>query len=311
MNYVKKQRQAGGWGYLAKVKRRTPRRIRKRVPHMRKSEKLRKLKEFAIQRDGMPQIDQKFALKFDNSGLRVIKGRLDFSSAVKGKMPVGFGMARCHSFSQDFIAAILQNIIDLFIGNPNEGDTIYLMLKYLGNMIFGGEADSGEKSCYIETIQNIFSISYLQEAVDLANMLMCQLNNSLYNLRPGDMHWNSSISYSFDPVSWDCVIMGSDGRPWYISEKSIDPMPDSTGRSTGIYLTDDRDSSRLQRFIELRDVIEDDYTFGIDLYSVTLDNGVYGVVGSSSNCFSKNTLFKPDRYNQIYIKAGGTWQLIC
>lgn len=283
----------------------------KRIPHPRKKEKLSRLKEFTSQSREIRQIDQKFALKFDNSGLRVIKGRLDFSSAVKGKMPVGFGMARCHSFSQDFIAAILQNIIDLFIGNPNEGDTIYLMLEYLGNMIFGGEADSGEKSCYIETIKNIFSISNLQEAVDLANMLMCQSNNSLYNLRPGDMHWNSSISYSFDPVSWDCVIMGSDGNPWYISERSINPMPDSTGRSVGIYLTDDRDSSRLQRFIELRDVIEDDYSFGIDLYSVTLDNGVYGVVGSSSNCFSKNTSFKLDRYNQIYIKVSGVWQLIC
>ncbi len=262
-------------------------------------------------------IENKFKVDSSNQEIQLVRGRLAFHSSTQQKVAIRFGQARCHSFSQDFIAAILHQIVVSAIYCRNSRDANGARLLCLGSMVFGAQA-SGEKNNYetvmgqfLEQSASVFAGSamlrnQLLEAVKTANSLMHQLNNSLYNLRPGDKAWNSSISYDFDPTAW-AYVADIQGRKYYIDHTSLQWQKETLGRPAGIHLTDAGDAQRMLHYCELRGMLESDYVFGIDIYSCKVEGVSCLFAGSSSNRFKKPPGCVPGKCSQIYIEDNGNW----
>lgn len=284
--------------------------IKKRVPHLRKKEKLKLLKQFKTDRDD-PFQKKKFYLSMDAKRIVLQHVRIDFFSSTNQSMPVGFGQARCHSFSQDFIAVMLHNIVELAIFRSNEIEIIYTLLMYFGEVIYGSDQLDGE-GMYEETAREFcMSVSQndLHEAVYSANGLMDQLNNARHNLRVGNQSWNASISNDFDPSAW-AYVANVGGTKKYISQDGLDWQDDPYGRPEGIHLTDPNDVRRMISFRDFRTMISNDYAFGIDIYEDELDGISCCIVGSSSNAFAKPPGCRPCKCTYIYIENNGTWELL-
>lgn len=256
----------------------------------------------------MGTIKNKFKLNEKDGSLVLIPGRLEFWNTTIRKIGVDSGQARCHSFSQDFIAVMLHNIMSLAIAYPNDKGPVLLLLDYLGQMVYGTDK-TDEWRTYDERINDLMWMDiadHLERAVDLANDLMHKLNNARYNLRPGNQSWNASISNDFDPTAWNYV-GNVNGRKKFISHNSLIWQPETSGRPEGIHLTDPKDVQRMLAFQNLQSVLQNDYEFGIDVYEDQVQKVCCYIVGSSSNKFKKPGGCRPEKCSDIYIDNAGSW----
>lgn len=256
-------------------------------------------------------IHDKFWYNEERGELKLIPGRLDFWDSTNRALRVASNQARCHSFSQDFIAATLHNIISLAIEYPSEKMPVQMLLSRLGMMVYGNNLTE-ELLNYDSKIVELYRLdipNHIGETVDLANDLMRKLNNSLYNLRKGNRNWNSSISNDFDPAAW-AYVADVGGSRQFVSQDALEWQPDTLGRPAGIHLTDTEDVKRLVNYRELRSMLPNDYAFGIDVYEGQLDGTPCYVAGSSSNQFPKPAGCRPQNCQAIYIYNNGKWESV-
>lgn len=253
----------------------------------------------------------KFELDEEDMSFEMIPGRLGFWDSTNRALRVRSTQARCHSFSQDFIAAMLHNIISLAIAFPNDKMPVQLMLSHLGMMVYGNILTEGwdDYDNKINLLHALDIPNHLNETVYLANDLMHKLNNSLYNLRVGDRSWNSSIGSDFDPTAW-AYVADVNGSKRFISQEKLEWQQDLSGRPAGIHLTDAQDVHRLVFFRELWSILQNGYQFGIDVYEGKLDEIPCCIVGSSSNKFAKPGGCMPQKCSAIYIYNNGNWESI-
>jgi len=256
----------------------------------------------------MGTIKNKFKLNEKDGSLVLIPGRLEFWNTTIRNIRVDSGQARCHSFSQDFIAVMLHNIMSLAIAYPNDKRPVLLLFDYLGQMVYG-TSETDEWRAYAAGINDLMRMDiadHLERSVYLANDLMHKLNNARYNLRPGNQSWNASISNDFDPTAWDYV-RNVNGRKMFISHRGRLWRQETSGRPEGIHLTDPKDVQRLLAFQNLQSVLRNDYEFGIDVYEDQVQKVCCYIVGSSSNKFSKTDGCQPKKCSDIYIDNAGNW----
>lgn len=261
--------------------------------------------------------DKAFCL--DKDGYLKLNGRLDFTNDA---LPNRSGWARCHSVSQDFILNALKSILNYYryTGFADVYGTKEA-LKQLGRCIFPvsqlSEQPRGWQQFrkYIKGLQLINGDGYMERFLanennyflKYANKIAVVLNDSILNLRYANIRWNSSVSNSFDPVSWVYV-----GDGFMTSNNVIEPM-ESKVTAHGIYFTDYTDSGRIYDMLVLINSLKRldgfDYEFGIDVYDVITASGcVVKAVGSSNNSYRKdNRRFVPAQEDNYYIVRGGSF----
>ena len=141
----------------------------------------------------------------DISGSEMIPtdNRFAFHSMTYAEFNLESGQDLCHRYSFSAIRSLLCQIY-------NSGD--YSKIEPLINTLFSYDKYNDRENAFAvyEKIK-----SKPDKAAKYFSQLLYILNNSLFNLRPGNNRWNRSIGMCYDPVSWKY-----DGEKFIITDET-------------------------------------------------------------------------------------------
>lgn len=127
--------------------------------------------------------------------------RFDFHTTTKNKSEKGKDLCHRYSFSA------MQQLLCLIY---NSGD--HSKLETLIATLFPRDVDDDDRKNAFAVYDKI--INKPVKAVKYYNQLLYILNNSLFNLRPGNSSWNRSIGMCYDPSEWEF-----DGKKFIITSE--------------------------------------------------------------------------------------------
>lgn len=239
----------------------------------------------------------------------VRRERIPFSSGLQRRMKVRRNQARCHSISLDCMAAIVENLVNLYAdqyGDDNVAGAIQYYLSELGYVVINlGAIQTCNPNMhdvyvqYNEKVSQINDVGSIQELLQYANDIVVMLNESSFNLRVGDKRINSSISYSFDPKSWIYVVNGK-----HIDGQHMEWQTGNNGYEDGLYLTDSTDAVRVSTIYTILDELGMDYPFGIDVYRMEDEECMKYIVASSNNLYINMAALEPYQITGWEIQDG-------
>ncbi|MBD5141498.1 MAG: hypothetical protein HDT25_08815, partial [Ruminococcus sp.] len=127
----------------------------------------------------------------DISGSEMIPtdNRFAFHSTTYGEFNLESGQDLCHRYS----FSAMQQLLCLIYNSEDHSK-----LKPLIAALFPYDDDDRKNA--VAVYNKI--INKPEKAVKYYNQLLYILNNSLFNLRPGNSSWNRSIRECYDPESW-------------------------------------------------------------------------------------------------------------
>ena len=138
----------------------------------------------------------------DISGSKMIPtdNRFAFHPTTYGEFNIKSGQDLCHRYS----FSAMQQLLCLIY---NSGDNTKLEPLIAALFPYNNDDRKNAFAVYDKIINKP------QKAVKYFNQLLYILNNSLFNLRPGNSGWNRSIGMCYDPSAWTF-----DGKKFIITD---------------------------------------------------------------------------------------------